>query len=86
MDKTNHCKQRMSQRGINGKMLDLVLKFGESCGDKLILNKKLVLKYIKEIDEIRADLMKVLDKGGVTAVAEDNAILTVYNTNSFKRV
>lgn len=42
--------------------------------------------HIKEIDEIRADLMKVLDEGGVTAVVKDNVILAVYNTNSFKMV
>ena len=86
MDKTNHCKQRMSQRGINGKILDIVLALGESCGDKIVLNKKSVNKYIKELDKIRADLMRVLDKGGVTAVTEGDAILTVYNTNSFKRI
>ena len=84
---TKHCQARMAQRGLPKRLLDLdlVLEFGKDNGDKLILNKKATKKVIEEIDSIRKELLKIMDKGGVTVVIENERLITAYNTNSYKR-
>ena len=82
---TKHCQARMSQRGLPKRLLDLVLEFGKNKGDKLILNKKSTQKVIDEIDTIRKELLRIMDKGGVTVVLDNESLITAYNTNSYKR-
>jgi len=82
---TKHCQARMSQRGLPKKLLNLVLEFGKDTGDKLILNKKATQKVIDEIDTIRKELLRIMDKGGVTVVLDNDSLITAYNTNSYKR-
>ena len=82
---TKHCQARMSQRGLPKKLLDLVLEFGKDKGDKLILDKKATQKVIDEIDTIRKELLRIMDKGGVIVVLDNKSLITAYNTNSYKR-
>ena len=82
---TKHCKARMAQRGLPKRLLDLVLEFGKDSGDKLILNKKATQKVIDEIDTMRKELLRIMDKGGVTVVIDNEAMITAYNTNSYRR-
>lgn len=82
---TKHCQARMSQRGLPKRLLDLVLEFGKYSGDKLILNKKATQKVIDEIDTIRKELLRIMDKGGVTVVVNNELCITAYNTDSYKR-
>lgn len=85
MTTTKHCQTRISQRGLPKRLLDLVLEFGKDNGDKLILNRKTTQKVIDEIDTIRKELLRIMDKGGVTVVIDNEALITAYNTNSYKR-
>ena len=78
---TKHCLARMSQRGLPKRLIDIVIEYGNSNGDKLILNKKTTQKMIDEIDNIRKDLLKVMDKGGVTVVIDNELLITTYNLN-----
>jgi len=82
---TNHILVRMSQRGISKKLIDLVYEYGKEKGDKLILNRKTTQKVITEIDSMRKELLRILDKGGVTVVLDNDALITAYNTDSYKR-
>jgi Skp family chaperone for outer membrane proteins len=82
---TKHCEARMAQRGLPKRLLDLVLEFGKDSGDKLILNKKATQKVIDEIDTMRKELLRIMDKGGVTVVIDNEAMITAYNTNSYRR-
>ena len=82
---TQHCLARMSQRGLTKKLLELVCEFGKPTGDKLILNKKTTQKLISEIDNLRKELLRILDKGGITVVVDNDALITTYNTNSYTR-
>lgn len=82
---TKHCQARMSQRGLPKRLLDLVLEFGKDSGDKLILNKKATQRVIDEIDTMRKELLRVMDKGGVTVVIDNESLITAYNTNSYRR-
>lgn len=79
---TKHILARMSQRGIPQKLIDLVYEYGKEKGDKLILNKKTTQMAIQEIDLIRKELLRIVDKGGVTIVIKDEVLITAYNTNS----
>jgi hypothetical protein len=82
---TKHCYARMSQRGLPKRLIELVLEFGKDSGDKLILNKKATQKVINEIDMMRKELLRIIDKGGVTVVVDNDTLITAYNTNSYKR-
>ena len=82
---TKHCQARMAQRGLPKRLLDLVLEFGKDSGDKLILNKKATQKVIDEIDTMRKELLRIMDKGGVTVVIDNESMITAYNTNSYRR-
>jgi len=75
----------MSQRGLPIRLINLVLEYGNDNGDKLILNKKTTQKIIDEIDIKRKDLIKVMDKGGITIVVDNDLLVTAYNTNRHKR-
>jgi Skp family chaperone for outer membrane proteins len=85
MKTTKHSLARMSQRGLPKKLIDLAFEFGKEQGDKLILNRKTTQKLINEIDRMRQELLKVMDKGGVTVVVDSDTLITAYNTNSYKR-
>ena len=85
MQTTTHCQARMSQRGLPIRLINLVLEYGNDNGDKLILNKKTTQKIIDEIDIKRKDLIKVMDKGGITIVVDNDLLVTAYNTNRHKR-
>ena len=85
MKTTKHSLVRMSQRGLSKKLVDLAFEFGKGQGDKLVLNRKATQKLISELDRMRKDLLRVMDKGGVTLVVDNDTLITVYNTNSYKR-
>lgn len=79
MIKTKHIIDRMNQRGINSKMIELVLEYGVVKKDKIILDKKNLSKVLKEIDYFRKDLLKVMDKKGLVVVADNEYLITTYN-------
>jgi hypothetical protein len=76
----------MSQRGITKLMLEKVLELGEAVSDeKIVLNKKIGLRLLKELDAARKDLLKIIDKGGIALVLEGDSLITTYNYNSYRR-
>ncbi|WP_418179980.1 DUF4258 domain-containing protein [Aliarcobacter lanthieri] len=85
MFSTNHFQARMSQRGLPKKVVDLVLEFGKYEGDKLFLDKKETQRIICQIDNLRNTLLKVMDKGGVAVVVEDETLITTYNLDKKHR-
>ena len=85
MFSTNHFQARMSQRGLPKEVIDLVLEFGKYEGDKLFLDKKETQRIIYQIDNLRNTLLKVMDKGGVAVVVEDETLITTYNLDKKNR-
>jgi hypothetical protein len=79
MHTTQHIQQRMSQRGINHAMVDLTLTHGIPENDKIILRKKEALELLESLRQDMRILMKIIDKGGVTVVAENDSLITTYN-------
>ena len=78
MIKTKHLVNRMNQRGIGAKMIELALEHGINKNDKVVLDRKNISKLIKEIDSYRKDLLKIMDKDGLVVVAVNNSLLTTY--------
>ena len=85
MKTTKHGLARMSQRGLPKRLVELVYKLGKEKGDKIILDKKMIKNKLAELDVVRKELLKVMDKGGVTIVVDNDTLITAYNTNSYRR-
>ena len=85
MNETLHINQRVRQRGITKRMIELTLEFGELQADKIRLGMrriKKLLKNRKQISrELKRDLLKILDKGGLVVVASEASLITAYNWN-----
>ena len=83
---TKHLGVRMSQRGITGDMIELVLTHGENRQDKVVLCRKAAMKLVAQLDGAqRATALKVLDKGGLVVVEKEGNLLTAYNLKTFDR-
>ncbi len=78
---TKHGIKRMNQRGITKEMIELTVEYGQYHKDKIILKSRDIKKLITKVSkEIKAKLMKLLDKGGLVVVLSDDcAVITVYN-------
>jgi len=85
MAKTRHIQQRMSHRGIKQAMVDLVLNFGKSKGDKVILNRKGIDAFLLELEKMKKNALKARNKGGLVVVNVDDCLLTTYSLDSYKR-
>ena len=85
MAKTRHMHQRMSQRGISDRMLEVVSDFGVTQGDKCILDCKNIDALMQRMDRFRKDLLKIRDKGGLVVVEANDVYITAYNIDSFNR-
>jgi len=82
MNETLHINQRVRQRGITKRMIELTLEFGEVQADKIRLGSRRIKKLLKQhkvSQELKRDLLKILDKGGLVVVASGSALITAYN-------
>ena len=83
---TNHMSSREQQRGIRRETIVLAEKYGAIDGDKYILSKKQMLSVLKELDQVRKNLLRGIDQGGIIAVqAESGDWITTYRVDSYKR-
>ncbi|MDX1492382.1 MAG: DUF4258 domain-containing protein [Pseudohongiellaceae bacterium] len=85
MAKTRHMHRRMGQRGINARIVDIVIEHGELNGDKVILDIKNIDALLRSMDKIKKDLLRVRDKGGVVVVEDSGSQITTYNLDSYRR-
>lgn len=79
MQPTRHFKQRMSQRGVSLEMVELVLAHGTADQDRYILSRKEAQERLELLQREERLLKKILDKGGVVVVADNDALITTYN-------
>ena len=83
MCKTSHIQKRMSQRGIRQKIIDMVISFGETKGDKRILNKNGCRAVMAELDAVRQTVMQAMERGGYVVVDVEGKLLTTYALDSY---
>ena len=76
---SGHARIRMGQRGIPGRLIELARKHGRIEGDQWVLDRKEARAILDELDAERSELLRVIDKGGVVVVEEDNTVVTAYN-------
>ena len=78
MKETKHLQMRVRQRGITNRMIELALEFGERHIDKVKLGSRRIKKLLKTHRDIKSDLLKILDKGGIVVVVSDAKLITAY--------
>lgn len=81
MYETLHINQRVRQRGITNRMIELTLEYGIVKADKVKLGTKRIKKLLRTHKDIKSDLLKILDKGGMIVVASGSTLITAYNWN-----
>ena len=81
MHTTVHIQQRMGQRGITGRMIDVVMEHGHLERDKVVLGRKDAQRLLDEMRAKEAVLKKIIDKGGLVVISNDEALITTYNYN-----
>ena len=85
MYETHHINQRVRQRGITKRMIELTLEFGDVQADKIRLGTRRIKKLLKNrkqvSQDLKRDLLKILDKGGLVVVASESTLITAYNWN-----
>jgi len=85
MAKTRHISARMSQRGIKQSMVDLVLNYGVTDQDRVVLSRKGARTLLDHLDELRKIAVDVYEKGGhVVVVGEEGALITTYRLESYR--
>jgi 23S rRNA G2069 N7-methylase RlmK/C1962 C5-methylase RlmI len=62
-------------------MIELTLEFGEVQTDKIRLGTRRIKKLLRTHKELKKDLLKILDKGGLVVVASGATLITAYNWN-----
>lgn len=82
---TEHMSRRMRERGINPVMIDLVMQFGFSEGDKLILDRKNIDCILVEVRKVAKSLERMRARGGICVVGVGESLITAYDLNSYKR-
>jgi len=78
MKKTYHYEVRKNNRGISDFLVDLVLEYGDTVGDKIILGKKKTEVLIADIKRLEKGIKKICDKNGLAVVIEDDSFITTY--------
>lgn len=78
MTKTKHFQHRMSQRAINQKLVDMVLEFGKTEGDKIYLNRKGLTNMIDCLNHMKQIALRGLEKGGVVVIESNGSLITTY--------
>jgi hypothetical protein len=76
---SQHADKRMNQRGISRRLVDFALRHGRVDGNRYILDRNESRKLIGQLEEELRLAKRVLDKGGVTVVESEDALITVYN-------
>jgi hypothetical protein len=79
MYETLHINQRARQRGITNRMIELTLEYGIVQADKIKLGTRRIKKLLRTHKHIKADLLKIMDKGGLVVVVSGAAMITAYS-------
>ncbi len=78
MIETLHINQRVRQRGITNQMIELTLAYGKRKGDKIRLGTRHIKSLLRTHKQLKSELLKILDKGGLVVVFTDAVLVTAY--------
>jgi len=60
-------------------MIELTLEHGIAQADKIKLGTRRIKSLLQTHKYLKADLLKILDKGGLVVVISGNSMITAYN-------
>ena len=78
MHETLHINKRVRQRGITKRMIDITLEYGKLKGDKIRLGTRRIKKLLRTRGELKSELLKIMDKGGLVVVFSGATLITAY--------
>lgn len=85
MARTRHLHQRMGQRGVTSRLVDLTSQYGTDTGDRVVLDRKNVEELLAGLEAFRKDLLKIHEKGGLVVIESGEAQITAYRLDSYNR-
>ena len=62
-------------------MIEFALRHGRIEGDKRVLDRNESRRLLEVLNEELRLVKRVLDKGGITVVADGDAVITTYNVD-----
>lgn len=85
MARTRHMHQRMGQRGVTSRLVDLTSQYGTDNGDRIVLDRKNVEELLAGMDALRKDLLSIHEKGGLVVIESGESQVTVYRLDSYNQ-
>jgi hypothetical protein len=83
---TRHGRARAAQRGFTADLIELIRRHGTLDGDRQIMDRREIAACIEAINVFRSKLLKLMDKGGGTAVFRaDDGLITVFSPDTYHR-
>ncbi|HZF24876.1 MAG TPA: DUF4258 domain-containing protein [Steroidobacteraceae bacterium] len=82
MQISQHADQRMNQRGISRRLVEFTLRHGRVEGDKHVRDRSEARRIIEALTEELQLAKRIMDKGGVTVVEDQDTVITAYNVNA----
>lgn len=82
MSKTRHIQRRMSQRSIREKNIEIMKRYGQRDGDKIVLNRKACLDVLAGLKDLFSTVERMAGRGGMVLVEADEGVqITTYALN-----
>jgi hypothetical protein len=78
-------QQRMGQRGVTSRLVDLTSQYGTDQGDRIVLSRKNAEELLVGLDALRKDLLKIHEKGGLVVIESGETQITVYRYDSYNQ-
>jgi hypothetical protein len=87
LELTRHGGKRAKTRGFPHTLIHLIREHGRWVGGRLVLNRRDMRTCLEQVDEFRRRVVRLLDKGGGTAVfGEDDQLITIFSPRTYRRV
>lgn len=85
MARTRHMQQRMGQRGVTNRLVEVTSQYGTDHGDRIVLSRKNAEELLAGLDTLRKDLLKIHEKGGLVVIESGETQITVYRYDSYNQ-
>jgi hypothetical protein len=79
---THHAEVRSQQRAIRDSDIELVLRYGSSTGNAIVMTDA---DCRREIEQRKREIMRLERLRGVKAIVENGALVTLYRENGGQR-
>jgi hypothetical protein len=82
---TKHGRMRANGRGFSNALIELIQGHGTWVGERQVLDSRDLRACLDAIDAVRRSVIRLLDKGGGTAVFdEDGRLITIFSPRTYR--